>query len=62
MEPNGELSANGSASKMGANNKKKRKSLTKSKSVVGQDDQIEYKAGWVMRKCVYDRDGSRSRC
>uniref|UniRef100_A0A915C8F8 Uncharacterized protein n=2 Tax=Parascaris univalens TaxID=6257 RepID=A0A915C8F8_PARUN len=60
VEPNGELPANGSATKMGATNKKKRKSMTKSKSVVGQDDQIEYKAGWVMRKCVYDRDGSRT--
>lgn len=40
--------------------KKKKKTLSKSRSTVGDDDQIEYKAGWVLRKCLFDRDGKRS--
>ena len=41
---------------------RKKKGLSKSRSTVGGDDQIEYKAGWVVRKCLYDSDGKRSNC
>lgn len=41
---------------------RKKKGLSKSRSTVGGDDQIEYKAGWVVRKCLYDSDGKRSKC
>ncbi|KHN88081.1 PH and SEC7 domain-containing protein 3 [Toxocara canis] len=58
-EQNGELPADGSTSATSAD-KKKRKPLSKPKSAIGGDDQIEYKAGWVVRKCVYDRDGNRT--
>ncbi|MCP9265947.1 PH and SEC7 domain-containing protein 3 [Dirofilaria immitis] len=34
--------------------------LSKSRSTVSDDDQIEYKAGWVVRKCLFDRDGKRT--
>ncbi|VDP13127.1 unnamed protein product [Onchocerca flexuosa] len=40
--------------------KKKKKMLSKSRSTVSDDDQIEYKAGWVVRKCLFDRDGKRT--
>ncbi|KAM3726136.1 PH and SEC7 domain-containing protein [Dirofilaria immitis] len=40
--------------------KKKKKVLSKSRSTVSDDDQIEYKAGWVVRKCLFDRDGKRT--
>ncbi|VDK58730.1 unnamed protein product [Anisakis simplex] len=67
LEKSNETSAsNGSALNQrergsGLLDRKKRKSFTnKSKSVVADDDQIEYKAGWVVRKSVYDRDGNRS--
>ncbi|VDN35058.1 unnamed protein product [Gongylonema pulchrum] len=43
-----------------SNEKRKKKPLSKSRSTVGDDDQIEYKAGWVVRKCLFDRDGKRS--
>lgn len=41
--------------------KKKKKMLSKSRSTVSDDDQIEYKAGWVVRKYLFDRDGKRSK-
>uniref|UniRef100_A0A0N5ARG8 SEC7 domain-containing protein n=1 Tax=Syphacia muris TaxID=451379 RepID=A0A0N5ARG8_9BILA len=37
-----------------------RKSMRKSRSTIGEDDQIEYKVGWVVMKCVYDSDGKRT--
>uniref|UniRef100_A0A0R3RV68 SEC7 domain-containing protein n=1 Tax=Elaeophora elaphi TaxID=1147741 RepID=A0A0R3RV68_9BILA len=40
--------------------KKKKKMLSKSRSTVSDDDQIEYKAGWVVRKYLFDRDGKRT--
>ncbi|VDN01056.1 unnamed protein product [Thelazia callipaeda] len=39
---------------------KKKKVLSKSRSTVGDDDQIEYKSGWVVKKCLFDRDGKRT--
>ncbi|KAL3982265.1 hypothetical protein ACH3XW_46500 [Acanthocheilonema viteae] len=39
---------------------RKKKMLSKSRSTVSDDDQIEYKAGWVVRKCLFDRDGKRT--
>lgn len=41
--------------------KKKKKMLSKSRSTMSDDDQIEYKAGWVVRKYLFDRDGKRSK-
>ncbi|CAG9533021.1 unnamed protein product [Cercopithifilaria johnstoni] len=37
-----------------------KKMLSKSRSTVSGDDQIEYKAGWVVRKYLFDRDGKRT--
>uniref|UniRef100_A0A915PYP6 Uncharacterized protein n=1 Tax=Setaria digitata TaxID=48799 RepID=A0A915PYP6_9BILA len=39
---------------------KKKNILSKSRSTVSDDDQIEYKSGWVVRKCLFDRDGKRT--
>lgn len=33
----------------------------KDTSTVSDDDQIEYKAGWVVRKYLFDRDGKQSK-
>lgn len=41
--------------------RKKKKVLSKSRSTMSDDDQIEYKAGWVVRKYLFDRDGKRSK-
>ncbi|VDD88070.1 unnamed protein product, partial [Enterobius vermicularis] len=43
-----------------SSSKNARRSMRKSKSAIGEDDQIEYKAGWVVMKCVYDNDGKRT--
>ncbi|MFH4973932.1 hypothetical protein AB6A40_000641 [Gnathostoma spinigerum] len=43
-----------------SNTEKKKKSATRSKISNIEDDIIEYKNGWVLRKCVFDRDGNRT--
>ncbi|EJW85264.1 Sec7 domain-containing protein [Wuchereria bancrofti] len=40
--------------------KQRKKILSKSRSTISSDDQIEYKAGWVVRKYLFDRDGKRT--
>ena len=50
-----------SGDKAMSSGKSGRKSVKKSKSTVGEDDQIEYKAGWLVLKSVYDSDGKRNR-
>ncbi|KAK6110576.1 hypothetical protein QQG55_40300 [Brugia pahangi] len=58
MSPNDISGADGTTTQF--HETKKKKTLSKSRLTISSDDQIEYKAGWVVRKYLFDRDGKRT--